>query len=108
MALLRSVGVPCRFHRFTIDKQLQKGAITDFCSYGVATKNFLKSEIYWNENNTYIQKEGINQDLGIFDDPDTFFIDHRQELSKLKKFMYRNLVSSFMNQNVIKIRESII
>jgi|JRYF01.1.fsa_nt_gb hypothetical protein len=28
MALLRSVGVPCRFHGFTIDKALQKGAIT--------------------------------------------------------------------------------
>lgn len=28
MALLRAVGVACRFHRFTIDKALQKGAIT--------------------------------------------------------------------------------
>lgn len=28
MALLRAVGVPCRFHGFTIDKALQKGAIT--------------------------------------------------------------------------------
>ena len=28
MALLRAVGVPCRFHGFTIDKPLQKGAIT--------------------------------------------------------------------------------
>src|SRR5690606_38502372 len=28
MALLRAVDVPCRFHGFTIDKALQKGAIT--------------------------------------------------------------------------------
>lgn len=28
MALLRAVGIPCRFHGFTIDKALQKGAIT--------------------------------------------------------------------------------
>ena len=27
MALLRAVGVPCRFHGFTIEKSLQKGAI---------------------------------------------------------------------------------
>ena len=27
MALLRKCGVPCRFHAFTIDKKLQKGAI---------------------------------------------------------------------------------
>jgi hypothetical protein len=157
MALLRSVGVPCRFHGFTIDKQLQKGVITgfwyylaprnivhswieifykdswlniegfildikyltalqktfkdyktDFCGYGVATKNFFNPEIHWNENNTYIQKEGINRDLGIFDDPDIFFKGHRQELSRLKKIVYINFVSSFMNQNVSKIRESMI
>jgi len=30
MALLRAVGIPCRFHGFTIDKALQKGAITGF------------------------------------------------------------------------------
>lgn len=28
MALLRAVGIPCRFHGFTINKELQKGAIT--------------------------------------------------------------------------------
>lgn len=30
MALLRAVGVPCRVHGFTIDKKLQKGAMTGF------------------------------------------------------------------------------
>lgn len=28
MALLRAVGIPCRIHGFTIDKRLQKGAMT--------------------------------------------------------------------------------
>lgn len=28
MALLRGVGIPCRFHGFTIDKELQRGAIS--------------------------------------------------------------------------------
>lgn len=28
MALLRGVGIPCRIHGFTIDKKLQKGAMT--------------------------------------------------------------------------------
>ena len=30
MALLRACEIPCRVHGFTIDKQLQKGAISDF------------------------------------------------------------------------------
>ena len=34
MALLRGVGVPCRIHGFTIDKKLQKGAMT-----GIVYKN---------------------------------------------------------------------
>ena len=34
MALLRACGVPCRIHGFTIDKKLQKGAMT-----GIVYKN---------------------------------------------------------------------
>lgn len=34
MALLRGVGIPCRVHGFTIDKKLQKGAMT-----GIVYKN---------------------------------------------------------------------
>lgn len=34
MALLRAVGIPCRVHGFTIDKRLQKGAMT-----GIVYKN---------------------------------------------------------------------
>lgn len=30
MALLRACGIPCRIHGFTIDKKLQKGAMTGF------------------------------------------------------------------------------
>jgi hypothetical protein len=125
MAFLRAVGIPCRFHGFTINKELQKGAISDiwyklapkeiihswvevkfknnwyflegvildkkylqklqnkfsncsktFCGFGVYTNNFQNPEIDWNENNTYIQKLGINQDFGIFNNPDEFYKEH--------------------------------
>jgi transglutaminase-like putative cysteine protease len=42
MALLRGVGVPCRFHGFTIDKTLQKGAITGL-AYRLAPRNIVHS-----------------------------------------------------------------
>ena len=42
MALLRSCGVPNRIHGFTIDKTLQKGAITGLW-YKLAPKNILHS-----------------------------------------------------------------
>lgn len=140
MALLRAVGIPCRLHGFTIDKALQKGAMTgfvyrmapqnvvhswvevcfedkwlnlegfildvaylkqlqdkfqncngSFCGYGVATLDFKNPPIHWNNNDTYIQKEGINQDFGVFDSPDAFFAAHSQELSAFKQFAYENL-----------------
>ncbi|WP_353096012.1 transglutaminase-like domain-containing protein [Tissierella praeacuta] len=154
MALLRAVDIPCRIHGFTINKELQKGAMTglmykiapqnvvhswveilfdgnwlnlegfildvsylnklqdkfskckgSFCGYGIATDDFKNPQIYWNKNDTYIQKEGINQDFGVFDSPDEFFSMHSQELSTLKKWFYQHIGRKLMNQNVSKIRE---
>lgn len=42
MALLRALGIPCRFHGFTIDKQLQRGAITGL-AYWLAPRNIIHS-----------------------------------------------------------------
>lgn len=155
MALLRAVNVPCRIHGFTIDKELQKGAMTGivyknapqnvfhswvevfyngewyeleafildkkylsklqerfkecsgaFCGYGVAVKDFKNPVIEWNANNTYIQSEGINQDFGVYDSPDEMYREHKQEMSKIKEFLYKNLGRHLMNRNVSKIRES--
>lgn len=153
MALLRAVSVPCRIHGFTIDKSLQKGAMTgllyklapqsiihswvevqfqdqwyniegfildskylsklqdkfsdcttSFCGYGAATDNFQNPQVDWNGNDTYIQKEGINHDFGVFHSPDEFFIQYQQQLSPLKKWFYRNIGHKLMNRNVEKIR----
>lgn len=153
MALLRAVEIPNRIHGFTIDKALQKGAITGvwyklapknilhswvevlindkwyfmegvildkayltklqkenseckttFCGYGAYTDNFQDPPINWNLNNTYIQEKGINQDFGLFDTPDEFYLKHSQKLSSFKKFIFKNIVRHKMNKNVRKIR----
>jgi Transglutaminase-like enzymes, putative cysteine proteases len=58
MALLRAVNIPCRVHGFTIDKALQKGAMTGFV-YKHAPKNVFHSwvEVYY--ENTWYELEGI-------------------------------------------------
>lgn len=153
MALLRAVGIPCRIHGFTIDKKLQKGAMTgliyklapqsiihswveiqfmedwynlegfildyqylkklqekfsdcktSFCGYGAATDNLQNPQVDWNANDTYIQKEGINHDFGVFNSPDEFFEKYEQRLSRFKKWIYRNIGRKLMNLNVNKIR----
>lgn len=70
MALLRACGFPCRVHGFTIDKALQKGAMTGLV-YRSAPRNILHSwvEVYF---------EGRWYEL------EAFIID-REYLSKLRK-----------------------
>lgn len=154
MALLRGAGIPNRIHGFTIDKELQKGAIsgiwyklspkrilhtwvevlvddnwyylegvildkpylaalqkkfsdckTTFCGYGAYTDNFENPEIEWNYNHTFIQDKGIKDDFGLFDNPDLFYQVHGQELSRLKRLLFRKLVRHRMNRNVRRIRK---
>lgn len=156
MALLRAVGIPCRIHGFTIDKKLQKGAMTGivyrsaprnifhswvellfegqwyeleafildkkylhslqmkhqdctgaFCGYGVAVRDFQHPVIDWDRNNTYIQSEGITQDFGVYDSPDALLIEHGQQMSPLKEFLYRHLGRHLMNRNVRRIRDEL-
>ena len=153
MALLRAAGVPCRFHGFTIDKALQKGAITGlayalaprsiihswvevwhggqwvhlegfildqpylaalqrrfarhtgpFCGYGAATPDLHHPGVDWVGRDTYIQRDGINQDFGVFDSPDDFYARHGVNLSGGKAWLYQNLVRHWMNRNVADIR----
>lgn len=155
MALLRAVGVPCRFHGFTIDKALQKGAITGlayglaprsivhswvevwhegrwvnlegfildrpylsalqrrfarhtgpFCGYGVATPDLQAPEVDWKGQDTYIQRDGINRDFGVFDSPDAFYARHGVNLSGFKAWLYQHGVRHGMNRNVERMRRS--
>ena len=79
---------------------------TSFCGYAVAVKDLKNPKIDWNENDTYIQNEGIISDLGVYNTPDEFFSKHFQKLSPLKKFLFRNLGRHLMNKNVKIIRDA--
>lgn len=155
MALLRAVGIPCRFHGFTIDKALQKGAITGlwyelaprsiihswvevlyddrwvnlegfildraylsalqrrfadrsgpFCGFGAATPDLQDPPVDWTGGDTYIQRDGINYDFGVFDAPDDFYARHGVNLSGPKRWLFQNVVRHLMNRNVASIRAS--
>lgn len=151
MALLRGLGIPCRFHGFTIDKGLQRGVVPELvyplapsniihswvevqhdgqwlqlegfildapalaalqvafpnrsslCAYGAGTDCLQSPDVAWRGASTYIQKTGINHDFGTFDDPDAFYVNHRQ-LSGLKGVLYRLFVRHWMNHRVKKMR----
>ncbi|EWH10585.1 hypothetical protein DS2_07128 [Catenovulum agarivorans DS-2] len=153
MALLRALGIQCRFHGFTIDQQLQKGAIPayvfwlapkyiihswvevlfngewldlegfildetylsaiqskfsqtkeSFCGYGIATTCLAKPETEWTGTNTYIQKEGIHDDFGIYDSPDEFYAEQGTNLTGIKRWAYQNFIRYIINWNVQRLR----
>lgn len=58
MALLRAAGVPCRFHGFTIDKSLQKGAITGV-AYWLAPQKIIHSWVEVWFGNRWVSLEGF-------------------------------------------------
>ncbi len=154
MALLRACGVACRVHGFTIDKRLQRGAMTglvyllaprnvfhswvevlldgrwyeleafiidsayltklqrrfanctEFCGYGVAVKDLQHPTVDFDHCNTYIQSEGINQDFGVYPSPDALLVEHHQQMTALKRFVYQHIGRHLMNRNVRKMRNS--
>ena len=155
MALLRGLGIQCRFHGFTIEQQLQKGAIpsyvfwlapkyiihswvevyyenrwinlegfildeqylsaiqqrfhqikNDFCGYGVATQCLSSPQTNWQGQDTYIQREGIHDDFGIYDSPDSFYLEQGTNLSGIKRWLYQHIVRHLINFNVAQIRKS--
>jgi hypothetical protein len=75
-----------------------------FCGYGVAVDDFKNPPIEWGENDTYIQKEGITKDLGVFDIPDELFAEYKQKTGRLKEYVFRNIVRHLMNRNIQRIR----
>lgn len=62
MALLRSVGISCRMHGFTIDKPLQKGAMTGFI-YHQAPDQIVHSWVEVFFDNTWYELEAFILDL---------------------------------------------
>lgn len=153
MALLRALGIQCRFHGFTIEQQLQKGAIPSyvfwlapkyiihswvevffdgewinlegfildetyltsikakfsetkdsFCGYGVATTCLSNPETEWTGKDTYIQKEGIHDDFGLYNSPDEFYFQKGTNLSGIKRWLYQTVIRHLINMNVNRLR----
>lgn len=153
VALLRGLEIPCRVRGFTIDKELQRGAIPwwlyplapqrilhswvevyfqdqwielegfilddsylsalqeqfsevqgSFCGYGVATPDLQNPSVEWEGRPTYIQREGIAEDFGLFDNPDTLYERRGTNLTGLRRWLYERFFRHAMNATVERIR----
>ena len=76
-----------------------------FFGFGIGTDNLQNPEVEWKESNTYIQKEGITEDLGIFATPDELFDKLSQNIGTVKRFFFFFLFMHSMNKTICEIRD---
>ncbi|MEX3008664.1 transglutaminase family protein [Hoeflea sp. TYP-13] len=74
------------------------------CAFGAGTDNLQEPGTRWMGKDTYIQRTGINADLGVFSSPDEFYREHRQNISGLRELAYRYFIRHWMNRRVARIR----
>lgn len=74
--------------------------------YGVGTDDIERPPVEWNGDDTEIQMTGVTRDIGLYDDPDTYYRNAGTNLSGLKAVLYRHLIRHLMNRTVSTIRNS--
>ena len=75
-----------------------------FKGYAIATENLQSPVAAWNGEDTYIQKEGIARDLGIYENADSFYRKYGSNLSGIKRIAYKFLFRHLINKNIKKLR----
>lgn len=75
-----------------------------YCGYGVAVKDLSNVDVSWSNHHTYIQKETVVKDLGLFDTPDVFLKSYHQNMNLFKKWIYQYIIRHQMNHKVKQIR----
>ena len=75
-----------------------------FCGYGVATPDLHDPPVEWEGRPTYIQRDGIADDFGAFDDPDAFYTAHGTNLGGVRRLLYVYLFRHLMNATVARLR----
>lgn len=76
-----------------------------FCGFGAATLDLQAPPVDWCGRDTYIQRDGINHDFGIFDTPDAFCAMHGVNLLSPKRWLYERAIRHWVNRNVARLRE---
>ncbi len=96
-----------------LDKQYLAGVQTTYgngrgavCGYGAAIGNIQDPPVQWQGTSTYIQKDAIVEDYGIFDTPDELYRHRGANLnnSLLRNLLFKHVVRKIMNARVARIR----
>lgn len=56
--------------------------------------------------NTYIQKENIHDDFGLYNSPDEFYSEKGTNLSGVKRWLYQSVIRHLINMNVNRLKNA--
>ncbi len=78
------------------------------CGYGAATEDIQNPPVRWQGTNTYVQKEAIVEDHGVFDSPDDLYRKRGSNLDAtgIRRFLFKHFVRKMMNSRVARIRNN--
>lgn len=85
--------------------RVRTGCAGPLLGYAVGTDNLADPPVEWRGTDTLIQATGINQDFGIYDDPDAFYRSHGVNARGLKGWLYSQVMRKAMNRRVARIRD---
>lgn len=77
-----------------------------FSGYGISVACLQNPPNIFTGSDTYIQAQGIADDLGVFNDPDSFFSRYGSNTRGLKHIAYRWLIRHLINRHVDKVRRT--
>jgi hypothetical protein len=83
--------------------QLESGP---FLGYAIGTDDVAHPPIEWVGKDTFIQSTGVDQDFGVFDDPDEFYRLHRSTAHGVRGWLFRHRTQRVMNQRVAALRHA--
>jgi hypothetical protein len=75
-----------------------------FLGWAVGTDDLQRPQVEWRGEDTWVQRTGVNADLGVFDDPDTFYAAHGSNLSGVRRWLFRAVIRPWMNRRVRGVR----
>lgn len=76
-----------------------------YCGFGASTQDLPGAIKSWDgSSDTYIQRDSILDDLGVYDSPDIFYKKFGTNLSGVKQWLFENHVRHVMNKNVENVR----
>ncbi|MDD4648184.1 MAG: transglutaminase, partial [Sphaerochaeta sp.] len=67
---------------------------------------FRNPPISWEEEETEIQSKAIRESLHTFNDPDAFFISHREAERRTHCLAYKLILRPKLNRSIRKLRNS--